>query len=59
MTEKNLYDDAFYTTKTYCGTWQSQDKDGSNIISSLTEESCIDATRYYLKCKQDSLSELL
>ena len=57
MTEKILHDDAFYATKSYCGTWQSQDKDGNNILSSLTEESCINATIYYLKCKQEFTNE--
>lgn len=52
--EKQLIDDAFYVEEKQWGTWDSYDKDGKCIITSLTEESCVRATRYYLKLKQEN-----
>lgn len=52
--EKQLIDDAFYVEEKLWGTWDSYDKDGKCIITSLTEESCVRATRYYLKLKQEN-----
>ena len=37
--------------------WTSYNKDGSGIISSLTKDQCIDATRFYLKGKQEGFPE--
>jgi hypothetical protein len=39
------------------GTWDSYDKDGKCIITSLTEEECIRSTRWYLKQKQEGWNE--
>jgi hypothetical protein len=59
MQEKNLYDNAFYVEQKRWGTWQSHYEDGTGIITSLTEEECVRATRYYLKLKQeDRLNEV-
>jgi hypothetical protein len=52
--EKQLIDDAFYVEEKKWGTWDSYDKDGKCIITSLTEEECVRATRYYLKLKQEN-----
>ena len=52
--EKQLIDDAFYVEEKQWGTWDSYDKDGKCIITSLTEESCVRATRYYLELKQEN-----
>ena len=51
--EKQLYDDCFYVEHRKWGTWQSTDKEGKGIITSITEEECIRATRWYLKMQQD------
>jgi hypothetical protein len=51
--EQQLIDDAFYVKKQKWGTWDSYNKDGKCIITSLTEEECIKATRWYLKAKQE------
>lgn len=51
--EKTFIDDAFYVEQKRWGTWQSYDKDGNGILTSLTEEQCISATRWYLKKKQE------
>jgi hypothetical protein len=57
MSEKKLIDEAFYVEQKSYGLWDSTDKEGKGIISSLTEELCINATRFYLKRKQDGFSE--
>ena len=57
MTEKKLIDDAFYVDERKYGLWYSTDKDGNGLITSLTEESCISATRFYLKGRQEGFSE--
>jgi len=52
--EKKWYDDnAFYVEQKRWGTWQSHYPDGKGIITSLSEEECIKATRWYLKAKQE------
>lgn len=53
MNEK-LIDDSFYVKEQKWGTWNSFDKDGKTIITSLTEEQCVRATRWYLKQKQEN-----
>lgn len=54
MQEKKLYDDAFYVEHKRWGTWQSYDTENKGLITSLTEEECVRATRYYLKLKQEN-----
>jgi hypothetical protein len=51
--EQKLIDEAFYVEQKQWGTWQSHYPDGKGIITSLTEEECVRATRYYLKWKQE------
>ena len=55
--EKQLIDDAFYVKQQKWGTWDSYDKEDKGLITSLTEEQCINATRWYLKQKQEGLLE--
>ena len=55
--EQQLIDDAFYVKQQKWGTFDSYDKDDKCIITSLTEESCVAATRWYLKQKQEGLLE--
>ena len=55
--EKKLIDDCFYVEQKRWGTYQSYDKEGNGIITSLTEEQCISATRFYLKGRQEGFSE--
>ena len=57
MTEKKLIDDAFYVDEKKYGLWYSTDKEGNGLITSLTEESCISATRFYLKGRQEGFTE--
>lgn len=50
--DKQFYDDnAFYVEQKKYGLWQSHLPDGKGIITSLTEQQCITATRWYLKIK--------
>ena len=55
--EKKLIDDVFYVEQKKYGLWYSTDKDGNGLITSLTEESCISATRFYLKGRQEGFTE--
>ena len=48
------YDDAFRVDQKKYGLWGSYDKDGKGIITSLTEEECVRATRFMLKLKQEN-----
>lgn len=57
MEEYNWIDDCFRVEQKKWGTWDSYDKEGKCIITSLTEERCIDATRFYLKGVQEGWSE--
>ena len=57
MKEKKLIDDAFYVEQKSYGLWYSTDKDGNGLITSLTEQQCISATRFYLKGLQEGFSE--
>jgi hypothetical protein len=57
MNEKKLIDDAFYVDEKKYGLWYSTDKEGNGLITSLTEESCISATRFYLKGRQEGFTE--
>ena len=55
--EKKIIDDAFYVEQKSYGLWYSTDKDGKGLITSLTEEQCISATRFYLKGRQEGFAE--
>ena len=51
--EKQLIDDAFYVEQKKYGLWDSYDKDGKGIITALTEEECVKATRFILQVRQE------
>jgi hypothetical protein len=52
--EKQFYDDgAFYVEQSRWKMWNSYDKDGKCILTSLTEKECVSATRFYLKGLQE------
>lgn len=57
MEECDLYDGAFYVEEKKWGTWCSYDKENKELITSLTKENCVDATRFYLKGKQEGFEE--
>jgi hypothetical protein len=52
-----LIDGCFTVDRARWGTWRSFDKDGQGILTSLTEEQCVAATRWYLKAKQEGFTE--
>lgn len=47
-------DGIFYVEEKKYGLWDSYDKDGKCIITALTEEQCVTATRWYLKQIQEN-----
>ena len=50
--EKKMYDDCFSVEKARF-LWHSKDKEGNGLVSALTEEGCVRATRFYLKGLQE------
>ena len=52
-----LIDDCFYVKTHPWGTVQSYDAEGNGLVTSLTEDKCIAATRWYLKGLQDGFTE--
>ena len=55
--DTHFIDGAFTVDKARWGTWRSFGKDGKEIITSLTEEQCIQATRWYLKAIQEKFTD--
>jgi len=55
--EKKLIDDCFYVEERKWGTWDSTDLEGKGLVTSLTENECISATRFYLKGRQEGWPE--
>jgi hypothetical protein len=55
--EPKLYDDCFYVQQKKYGLWYSTDTEGNGLITSLTEELCVSATRFYLKGRQEGFPE--
>jgi hypothetical protein len=55
--EKKLIDDCFYVEQKKYGLWDSTDLEGKGLVTSLTEEQCVAATRFYLKGRQEGFSE--
>jgi hypothetical protein len=57
MNEKKLIDDCFYIQQKKYGLWYSTDLEENGLVTSLTEEQCISATRYILKGWQEGFPE--
>ena len=55
--QKTLIDDCFYVEQSTWKTWRSYDKDGKPLVTSLEEETCIAATRFYCKGIQEGFGE--
>ena len=51
-----VHDDAFWVKRQSWGTFVSVGPNDLEIITSLTEEECVAATRWYLKAKQDGFT---
>ena len=54
---QELIDEAFYVKEQRWGTWVSYGKDQKGLVTSLTREQCIKATRFYLKGRQEGWPE--
>ena len=52
-----LIDNAFTVDEASWDTWRSYDHEGKGLITSLTEEACVNATRSYLKWQQEGFTE--
>lgn len=52
-----LVDGAFTVDKARWGTWRSYDSEGRGLVTSLTEDACINATRFYLKAQQEGFTD--
>ncbi len=52
-----IHDDSFWVKKQRWGTFVSVGADDLEIITALTEEECITATRWYLKGKQEGFTD--
>lgn len=57
MSEKKLIDDCFYIQEKKYGLWDSTDLEGNGLVTSLTKDQCIAATRFYLKGRQEGFPE--
>ena len=55
--DTHFIDGCFTVDKARWGTWRSYDAEGKEIITALTEEQCISATRWYLKAKQEGFTD--
>lgn len=53
IAEHEWIDDTFRIQETRWKTWRSFSKDGKEIITSLQQDTCIAATRFYLKGCQE------
>lgn len=57
IAEYTWVDDTFRVEQSRWKTWKSYHKDGRSLITSLNEENCISATRFYLKGLQEGFAE--
>ena len=57
MSDIEWIDDAFYVQESRWKTYTSFSKEGKGIITSLSRESCIAATRFYLKGCQEGWND--
>ena len=55
--DTHFIDGAFTVDKARWGTWRSFDREGKEILTALTEEQCVSATRWYLKYLQEGFPE--
>ena len=46
-------DECFRVQRGKIGLWYSYDKENNGLITALTKEKCISATRFYLKGRQE------
>jgi hypothetical protein len=57
IAEHEWIDEIFRLEESRWKTWKSFDKNGNELITSLSRESCINATRFYVKGKQEGFAQ--
>ena len=57
LPQQRVYDESFTVKRQRWGTFVSYDLESNILITSLTEDSCINATRWYLKARQEGFEE--
>ena len=57
MEDKKLIDDCFYVREKKYGLWDSTDLNDKGLVTAITEEQCISATRFYIKGRQEGWPE--
>jgi len=57
MSKQFYDDDAFYVEQKKYGLWQSHYPDDKGIVTSLTEEECVRATRFILQGLQEGWND--
>ena len=57
IAEHEWIDDCFRVYETRFKMWHSAMKDGTELVTALTKESCVSGTRFYLKGKQEGWNE--
>ena len=55
--ERELIDEVFYVWETRFGLWTTETKAGRPMLTSLTKETVVRATKWYLKSEQDGTLE--
>jgi hypothetical protein len=55
MTDYEWIDDCFRIEQKRFGTFVSYNREEKQLVTSLTQEQCVNATRYYLKLQQENL----
>ncbi|MFZ9204326.1 MAG: DUF7468 family protein [Candidatus Nanopelagicaceae bacterium] len=58
MSDYEWIDECFRVEQKRFGTWSSYDKEGQGILTTLSKEHLISATRWYLRAKQEGFPEL-
>jgi hypothetical protein len=53
----DLIDDTFYIERKKWGNFTSFNEDGKELVTSMTEELCLNATRFYLKGLQEGFPQ--
>jgi hypothetical protein len=57
IAEVDWIDDEFRVEQSRWKTWKSFHKNGDSLVTSLTREACISATRFILKGRQEGFEE--
>jgi len=57
MSEYEWIDECFRVYETRFKIWHSADRDGKELVTALTKETCIRMTKFYLKGLQDGWGE--